>query len=218
MSRPDQEFARVFSRGFLQILDRVPSPDELRAFSRYLFLLLQWNRAHRLTGYRRSSDIVERLFLDSLLFLRWISPEGFDLLDFGAGAGIPGLPIKIAEPRIRLTLLEARRVRVSFLATAIRELELTGVCLLRGRAEALIASDAELLGAFDTVVARAAAPLHSILPLALVFLRPGGRFLASGPPPGKPLPSLPPEPPHRWETVSFRGWVGTRRFLIVEKS
>ena len=212
------EFSEALSRGFAQLLRRPPSPKELQAFSRYLSVLIQWNRAHQLTGYRTPPEITEKLFLDSLLFLRWIEPPARKLLDLGAGAGIPGIPIKIVEPGIEVTLLEARRRRTSFLATVARELELEGVQVRHGRAEDLLASEPTLGGAFDVVVALAVGPLESILPLGLALLAPGGRFISSGPPAGKPLPSLPQSISYRWESIPTLGNTMSRRFLIAEKS
>jgi 16S rRNA (guanine527-N7)-methyltransferase len=212
------DFPEVLSRGFKQILQRLPSPAEADAFSRYLRLLLQWNRIQHLTSYRRPADIAEKLFLDSLLFLRWVPPGPARLLDLGAGAGIPGLPLKIVKPEIRLTLVEARRRRASFLTVVVRELALDGVSVLAGRAEHLLEAEPGLHAAFDGVVTRAAAPLPSILPLAMAFLRPGGCFVASGPPVGKPLPALPQNTPHRWESVAAPGKIGKRLFLLVDKA
>jgi 16S rRNA (guanine527-N7)-methyltransferase len=212
------DFPEVLSRGFNQILERPPSPAEVDAFSRYLRLLLQWNRDQSLTSYRRPADIVEKLFLDSLLFLRWVPPGRPRLLDLGAGAGIPGLPLKIVKPEITLTLVEARRRRASFLSAAVRELALDGVSVLAGRAEDLLEADPGLGAAFDVVVTRAAGPLPSILPLAMAFLRPGGRFIASGPPVGKPLPPLPRDTIHRWGSAPALGKIGKRLFLLVERT
>lgn len=218
MPRRTWELSEALSRGFAPLLRRAPSPEELQAFSRYLSLLLEWNRAHHLTGYRTASEITEKLFLDSLLFLRWIKPESWRVLDLGAGAGIPGIPMRIVEPRIKLTLLEARRRWSSFLAVAVRELGLEGAQVRRGRAEKLLASEPALRGAFDIVVSRAAGPIGSILPLALDFLTPGGRLISSGPPAEKSPPSLPVGIAHRWESVPAGGKAPSRRFLIVEKS
>ncbi|MBI3028116.1 MAG: 16S rRNA (guanine(527)-N(7))-methyltransferase RsmG [Candidatus Rokubacteria bacterium] len=216
--RARTDFLEVLSRGFNQILQRPPSPAEAEAFSRYLRLLLQWNRVQHLTSYRRPADIVEKLFLDSLLFLRWVPPGPARVLDLGAGAGIPGLPLKIVKPEITLTLVEARRRRVSFLTAVVRELCLEGVSVLEGRAEDLVEAASELRSAFDAVVTRAAAPLPSIFPVAMAFLRPGGWFIASGPPVGKALPRLPPDTPCRWESVSTHAKIGKRLFLLVEKA
>ncbi len=218
MPRRRWELSEALSRGFLQFLQRAPSPGEFEAFSRYLALLLEWNRARRLTGYRSPSEITERLFLDSLLFLRWMKPDAWRVLDLGAGVGIPGLPMRIVEPRIKLTLLEARRRLSSFLAVVVRDMGLQGVQVLTGRAEHLLSSELALQSAFDIVVTRAAGPVQSILPLALGFLAPGGRLIRSGPPAGKPLPSLPAGIAHRWESVPAGDKVQARRFLIIEKS
>jgi 16S rRNA (guanine527-N7)-methyltransferase len=125
--------------------------------------------------------------------------------------------MKIVEPGIRLTLVEVRRRRLSFLSAVVRELGLKGVSVLSGRAEALLKAQRELGGAFDVVVTRAMGPLRSVLPLAMAFVRPGGRFIASGPPAGKPLPPLPRDPPHHWESLPAAGKT-SRRFLIVGKS
>lgn len=211
------DFPEVLSRGFKQILQRPPSPVEADAFSRYLRLLLQWNRIQHLTSYRRPTDIAEKLFLDSLLFLRWVPPGRARVLDLGAGAGIPGLPLKIVNPEIRLTLVEARRRRASFLSAVVRELALEGVSVLAGRAEDLLELEPGLRGAYDAVVTRAIGPLPSIIPLAMAFLTLGGRVIASGPPAGKPLPTLPRVTHQRWESVPAPGKVGKRLFLLVEK-
>lgn len=211
------EFPAAISRGFTEHLGRAPSSEELRVFSRYLGLLLQWNRVHRLTGYRTPEAITEKLFLDSLLFLRWIERPDGRLLDLGAGAGIPGIPLKIVEPRLNVTLLEARRRRSSFLATAVRELGLAGVHVRLGRAEGLLDSEPAFQGAFDVVVTRAVAPPESIVPLALAFLAPGGRFIGSGPPEEKPLPPLPHAARCQWHSVPIKSGAGSRRFLIAQK-
>lgn len=218
MPRRAWELSEALARGFLRVLGRAPSSEEFDSFSRYLTLLLEWNRAHHLTGYRSPSDITEKLFLDSLLFLRWVRPEAWRVLDLGAGVGIPGLPMRIVEPRIKLTLLEARRRWTSFLAVAVRELGLQGAQVLGGRAEQLLSSEPALKGAFDLVVTRAAGPIRSILPLALGFLAQGGRLISSGPPVGRPLPALPAGILHRWELAPAGGNVVSRQFLIVEKS
>lgn len=218
MPRKETEFGEVLTRGFRQILRRPPSSRELRAFSRYLTLLLQWNRGHRLTGYRTATEIAEKLFLDSLLFLRWVPAGNVKGLDLGAGAGIPGLPLKIVEPRIDLTLLEARRRKVSFLAAVVRELELERVSVLEGRAETLVHSEPHLRDAFDVVVTRAVGPVGVLLPVVLAFLKPGGRFVMSGPPLEKPTPPLPADISGRWEGVPAWGGRPQRRFLIIEKT
>jgi 16S rRNA (guanine527-N7)-methyltransferase len=104
------------------------------------------------------------------------------VVDIGAGAGIPGLPLRLAAPRVRLTLVEARRKRVSFLRAVRRELHLEDVAIEEGRAEDLVERRAELAGAFDVVVARAVGPAAALLPIAFKYLKVGGLLLVAGPP------------------------------------
>ena len=126
--------ASLLAEGLFSVLQRVPAPGEVAKFQRYLQLFLQWNSVHRLTAYRRPEEIVRKLLLDSLLFLKVLPPQAIKLLDFGSGAGIPGIPLKIVSPQIVLTLVEAQRRRSSFLAAVLRELELDDVRLIHGRA------------------------------------------------------------------------------------
>ena len=177
--------AAPFAARLEALLRRPPTGREVDAFSKYLSLLLQWNRVYSLTAYREPVDIIEKLLLDSLLFLPLLPIPPCQVLDLGSGVGIPGIPLKIVEPRLSLTLVEARRRRASFLVTLVRELQLEGVRVLGGRAEVLIKEIVGLEGSFDVVVARAFGPLRALLPIALKFLRPGGRVIASGPPFGK---------------------------------
>ena len=96
------------------------------------------------------------------------------MLDVGAGAGFPGLVLKIVWPGIELTLLEATAKKTAFLSAVVDELQLEGTRVLTGRAETL-GHDPTLRGAFDLVVARAVAPLPALLELTLPFTRVGGR-------------------------------------------
>jgi 16S rRNA (guanine527-N7)-methyltransferase len=149
--------------------------------------------------------IIESLLLDSLLYLRLLSPDIRSLLDFGAGAGLPGIPIKIVRPEIELTLMEARRRRASFLATAVRELALSGAHVIDVRAED---APSELRASFQAAVMRCAGDLERTLPLARTFVVPGGAVIASGPPTPRPLKGA------DWVTVPGIRPHTTRRFAI----
>lgn len=163
--------------------------DERRRFQQYLDLFLRWNRTYRMTALKSPDAIVEDLFIDSVLFLALLPPRPLALLDIGAGAGIPGLPLRLADPAIVVTLVEARRKRVSFLLAARRELDLGDVTVKEGRAEALLEQEPDLGAAFDVVVARAVGPAIALLPLARKYLKVGGLLLVAGPP--NPLPQRP---------------------------
>src|SRR5262245_44409994 len=151
-------------------------------FARYLDLLITWNRAQRLTAFDSAQGIVRGLLSDALLFLDLLPSRPISIVDLGAGAGIPGLPLRIADPAIALTLVEARRRRVSFLKTVKRELGLQGVDVFEGRAETIHPEIMAAKGQFDAVVARAVAPIGDLAPIALRYLKPGGRLIATAPP------------------------------------
>ena len=184
MSRPDPLDELM---GALQALTgRAAGSNDRRRFQRYLDLFLHWNRTYRMTAFDSAAGVVRDLFIDSLLFLALLPPRPLALVDIGAGAGIPGLPLRLADPAIAVTLVEARRKRVSFLRAVQRELGLGNVAVKEGRAEALLRHEPDLAGAFDVVVVRAVGPADQLLPLAHKYLKPGGLFVASGPPAGLP--------------------------------
>ncbi len=155
---------------------------EIERFTRYLRLLMEWNRTHRLTAARTANDIVRRLFLDSLLFLAHLPHGMIRMADLGTGPGIPGIPLRIVRDDLSLTLVESRRKRVSFLGALKRALEFDDLLVLEGRAEQLVAESKDLAGTFDVVVARSVG--ISLLSTALAYLKPGGVFIAGGPPGG----------------------------------
>lgn len=155
------------------------SAGQLAQFARYLDLLSDWSRRMNLVADADPAVVVQRHFLESIalgaaLREREILRPGASVLEVGAGAGFPGLVLKIAWPAIELTLLEATAKKAAFLSAAVEALGLTGTRVLAGRAEEL-AHAPELRGAFDLVVARAVAPLPVLLELTLPFARVGGR-------------------------------------------
>lgn len=190
---------------------RPAGPDDRRRFQRYLDLFLRWNRTHRMTALDSAAAVVEDLFIDSLLFLALLPPRPLALVDIGAGAGIPGLPLRLADPAITVTLVEARRKRVSFLLAAQRELHLDNVTVKEARAELLLEQEPVLAGAFDVVVARSVGPAEALLSLARKYLKAGGLFVAAGPP--NPLP----QEPFEIIRVAIPGTRKSRIFLRAAK-
>lgn len=199
----------ALARGAATILGRPLSHHERVLFGKYLILLIKWQKSQRLVGSDRPGWIVENLFLDSLLFLRVLPPSLGSILDLGSGAGIPGVPIKIVRPDLSLVLVEARRRRVSFLTTVIRELGLENSHVLGGRIEE---SMSELEGRFDAVVMRCAGDSKTLLPIASRLVAKPGLVVASGPPRPTEMPL------GDWVNVEGRAHGMTRRFLVYRHS
>jgi 16S rRNA (guanine527-N7)-methyltransferase len=97
----------------------------LPQLSTYLDLLLKWNARTNLTAIRDPEEIIRRHFGESLFAARYIAPETKTLLDFGSGAGFPGLPIALLRPAIQVTLAESQNKKATFLREVIRTLNLT---------------------------------------------------------------------------------------------
>jgi 16S rRNA (guanine527-N7)-methyltransferase len=154
----------------------------LGRFAAYRDAIIEAAASFNLTAVRDAAAIERRHFLESLSLARLLDDEGLlpagcSILDIGSGAGLPGLPLKIARPDLPLSLLEANGKRCRFLREVISILDLDATVVLEGRAETL-AHDAALRGAFNLVVARAVAPLRVLLELTLPFLEVGGHLAA----------------------------------------
>lgn len=155
--------------------------EQIERFERYLALLVERSAHVNLIARAAPETIVRRHFIEALalgaaLRERELLRPDASVLDLGAGAGLPGIPLKIAWPALRLTLLDATAKKTAFMREACDALGLGDVRVLTGRAEAL-AHDPELRGRFDLVVARAVAPLAVLAELALPFARVGGRVV-----------------------------------------
>ncbi|MFA4904911.1 MAG: 16S rRNA (guanine(527)-N(7))-methyltransferase RsmG [Candidatus Margulisiibacteriota bacterium] len=145
-----------------------------KLFNLYLNELLKWNRKFNLTAITDPEEIKVRHFEDSLSVLQAVELTDQKVVDIGAGAGFPGIPLKIARPNIKLTLIEATRKKVEFLKHLIAALELKDAEAVWGRAEDL----PQYFGKFDVAVARAVAKLPILIKYCLPYLKPGGVFIA----------------------------------------
>ncbi len=157
------------------------APAQLDAFEAYASAIRLWGRRLGLTRILSPEGIARLHFLDSLSCLT-VLPDmpGLALVDVGSGAGLPGIPLKIARPDIRLTLVEASRRRVAFLELVAMQLGLE-VDVLHGRAEE-VARQTGHRETYDVVTARAAAPMERLAGMCLPFLRVGGiAVLPKGP-------------------------------------
>ena len=158
-------------------LDLDLTPAQLDQFSRYADLLIDWNGRFNLTSIVEPRDIVTKHFLDSLSTARSIPAGPLKLIDVGAGAGLPGLPIKLVRPDVTLTLLEATRKKCDFLKAVVADLQLTDVIVVNGRAEEA-GRMVEHREAYDIAIARAVADLPVLAEYLLPFVKVGGIAIA----------------------------------------
>lgn len=141
----------------------------------YYELLLEGNARMNLTALTEPGDVIEKHFIDCLL-PRDSIPQGANCIDIGTGAGFPGIPLLIARPDIRMTLLDSLHKRVHFLRETLAALGLTADCV-HARAEDA-AQDPVHRGRYDIALSRAVAPLPVLLELSVPFVRVGGVAIA----------------------------------------
>jgi 16S rRNA (guanine527-N7)-methyltransferase len=148
----------------------------VEAFDLYLKELLKWNQKFNLTAIRTEKGIVLKHFLDSLSACPHLH-KAFSLLDVGSGAGFPGIPLKIVQPSLEITLIDSVRKKVDFQRHIIRMLGLKGIEAIHGRVQ-----DKEILQCmrerFDMVISRAFSDLQTFLILSFPFLKKGSILLA----------------------------------------
>ena len=149
--------------------------EGIPALVRYGDLLIETNKVMNLTAITDPEDVATLHFLDSAALLTLESFSGKSVVDVGTGAGFPGLPLRVLEPSIRLTLLDSLNKRIQFLETVCRELDLPDVACVHARAEEFAAEHRE---SFDLTVSRAVAALPVLCELCLPLVKPGGKFLA----------------------------------------
>ncbi|MBI5699651.1 16S rRNA (guanine(527)-N(7))-methyltransferase RsmG [Candidatus Saganbacteria bacterium] len=145
-----------------------------KLFNLYRKELLEWNQKFNLTAITGPEEIKVRHFEDSLSILQAIDLTDQKVVDIGAGAGFPGIPLKIVRPRIKLTLIEATRKKVEFLKHMISVLDLKDTEAVWGRAEEL----PQYFGKYDVAVSRAVAKLPTLVKYCLPYLKPGGIMIA----------------------------------------
>lgn len=153
------------------------SEKQLGQFESYYKLLIEWNKKMNLTRITEPGEVAVKHFADSLTLLNFVEiPEGASVIDVGTGAGFPGIPLKIARPDIKLTLLDSLNKRLTFL---------NEVCFELGIKSALVHSRAEHASknppyreAYDLAVSRAVARMKVLAEYCLPYVKVGGQFAA----------------------------------------
>ena len=150
-----------------------------KQFQDYFRLLVEWNQHINLTAITEEDDVYLKHYYDSLapILQGYVLNEPISLLDIGAGAGFPSLPMKILFPQLEVTIIDSLNKRIQFLHLLAEELGLEGVHFYHGRAEDF-AQDKQFRAQFDLVTARAVARMQVLSELTIPFLKVGGRLIA----------------------------------------
>ena len=156
------------------------SEQQLEQFYRYYKLLVEWNKVMNLTGITELEEVVSKHFIDSLALVKEVPlQDGRKVsgIDVGTGAGFPGIPLKIAFPNLKITLLDSLNKRIKFLNEVISQLGLQNVETIHGRAEEY-AKNKEYREKYDLCVSRAVSNLATLSEYCLPYVKIGGTFIS----------------------------------------
>ena len=156
--------------------------DQIEKFLLFLRKLKEWNRKFNLTAIKDDEEILVKHFIDSLSCLSGVPAKIYQkikkIIDIGSGAGFPGIPLKIYQPRLDITLLEATRKKVEFLRYISGKLSFErGLEVVHGRAEEY-GRNCEYREKYDMAVSRAVSNLAILAEYCLPFVKIGGIFIS----------------------------------------
>jgi 16S rRNA (guanine527-N7)-methyltransferase len=167
------------------------NPELIEQIETFFTLLSRWNHKINLTSLADPDEAIDRLILEPLMAARYLPASARTLMDVGSGGGSPAIPLKLAVPRIDLTMVEVKARKSAFLREAIRQLDLSGADVETARTEELL-TRADLHEAFDVLSIRAVRVETRMMHTVQAFLRPGGHILLFRGPSGPSAPSVVP--------------------------
>ncbi len=167
----------LLEKGIIE-MGLIPTEAMVDDFFEFKTLLIEWNEKINLTTITDDNEIIIKHFLDSLSCLKSnISFANKRILDLGTGGGFPGIPLKIYDRSIRITLLDSLNKRISYLKLVGEALNFKNVEYLHSRAEDA-AVDARHREGYDIVVSRAVANMSTLSEYCLPYVKIGGYFIA----------------------------------------
>lgn len=143
-------------------------------FYLYMNNLLEWNKKINLTAIKEEKDVIVKHFIDSIFINKYI--VGCKLLDIGSGAGFPGIPLKLVNDDLEITLIDSVNKKVNFMNNVIQTLDLKNIVAVHVRAEDM-AHDSQFRENYDVVVSRAVANMTTLVEYMLPFVKLGGKCL-----------------------------------------
>lgn len=145
--------------------------EQIMAFYKYMNILVEWNEKMNLTAITEPNEVIKKHFVDCLSILKYIPKQG-KVIDVGTGAGFPGIPIKIAESSLNITLLDSLNKRVNFLNEVINIINLSNIIAIHSRAEEYAIGEKREF--YDVAVSRAVAELPTLLEYLMPYVKVGG--------------------------------------------
>lgn len=161
----------------LKHLDINLNQNQKDQFMKYYELLVEWNKVMNLTAITDFDEVIDKHFIDSLAVVKINNISNEKIIDIGTGAGFPGIPLKIAFPNTRIVLLDSLNKRINFLNEVIKELNLSGIETIHGRAEDY-GKDKKYREEFDISTSRAVANLATLAEYCIPFVKKGGSFIS----------------------------------------